>query len=103
MNEAAEVVTGRADANANIIFGAVIDESLDDELRVTVIATGFGAGRRRREPTRRVARTAGSKRRASPTSSRHPAVVKDDAASLGSSRIRDRSPSRRRLRGLRRD
>src|SRR2546421_937645 len=53
VNEAAEVVTGAADQNANVIFGAVIDDALDDEVRVTVIATGFGAGarrRRRREP-----------------------------------------------------
>ncbi len=48
VNEAAEVVTSAADANANVIFGAVIDESLGDEVRVTVIATGFGANRRRR-------------------------------------------------------
>jgi cell division protein FtsZ len=48
VNEAAEVVTGAADQNANVIFGAVIDENLRDEVRVTVIATGFGAGRRRR-------------------------------------------------------
>ena len=48
VNEAAEVVTGAADQNANVIFGAVIDESLKDEVRVTVIATGFGAQRRRR-------------------------------------------------------
>src|ERR687884_127122 len=48
VNEAAEVVTGAADQNANVIFGAVIDESLGDEVRVTVIATGFGAQRRRR-------------------------------------------------------
>jgi cell division protein FtsZ len=49
VNEAAEVVTSAADQNANVIFGAVIDESLKDEVRVTVIATGFGpAGHRRR-------------------------------------------------------
>src|SRR5213076_1906149 len=48
VNEAAEVVTGAADQNANVIFGAVIDESLEDEVRVTVIATGFGERRRRR-------------------------------------------------------
>src|SRR5438309_2266091 len=50
VNEAAEVVTSAADQNANVIFGAVIDDSLDDEVRVTVIATGFGgsgAARRR--------------------------------------------------------
>jgi len=51
VNEAAEVVTGAADQNANVIFGAVIDEALKDEVRVTVIATGFGPHRtRRRRP-----------------------------------------------------
>jgi cell division protein FtsZ len=60
VNEAAEVVTSAADQNANVIFGAVIDDSLEDEVRVTVIATGFGTTRRRRprqapatEPVRR--------------------------------------------------
>jgi cell division protein FtsZ len=48
VNEAAEVVTAAADQNANIIFGAVIDDAVSDEVRVTVIATGFGAPRRRR-------------------------------------------------------
>jgi cell division protein FtsZ len=48
VNEAAEVVTSAADQNANVIFGAVIDESAKDEVRVTVIATGFGPGRMRR-------------------------------------------------------
>ena len=48
VNEAAEVVTGAADQNANVIFGAVIDDSLSEEVQVTVIATGFGGrgGRR---------------------------------------------------------
>src|SRR5947199_449193 len=41
VNEAAEIISSAADANANIIFGAVIDDSLEDEVRVTVIATGF--------------------------------------------------------------
>ncbi len=53
VNEAAEVVTQAADANANIIFGAVIDEAMGSEVRVTVIATGFGQQRRRpRRPER---------------------------------------------------
>lgn len=41
VNEAADIVAEAADPDANIIFGAVIDESLQDEVRVTVIATGF--------------------------------------------------------------
>jgi cell division protein FtsZ len=48
VNEAAQVVTSAADQNANVIFGAVIDEGLSDEVRVTVIATGFGPARLRR-------------------------------------------------------
>src|SRR5438034_9443171 len=50
VNEAAQVVTSAADQNANVIFGAVIDDSLGQEVQVTVIATGFGGqgGRRRR-------------------------------------------------------
>jgi cell division protein FtsZ len=48
VNEAAEVVTSAADVNANVIFGAVIDDAMGDDVRVTVIATGFGGGRRRR-------------------------------------------------------
>jgi cell division protein FtsZ len=48
VNEAAEVVTSASDANANVIFGAVIDETRGDEVTVTVIATGFGGERRRR-------------------------------------------------------
>jgi cell division protein FtsZ len=41
VNDAAEIVHQAADESANIIFGAVIDESLTDEVRVTVIGTGF--------------------------------------------------------------
>jgi cell division protein FtsZ len=48
VNEAAEVVTSASDQNANVIFGTVIDEGMKDEVRVTVIATGFGATRKRR-------------------------------------------------------
>jgi cell division protein FtsZ len=46
VNEAAELIHSAADANSNIIFGAVIDEELGDEIRVTVIATGFDRSRR---------------------------------------------------------
>jgi hypothetical protein len=44
----AGVFSMAADQNANVIFGAVIDDQLKDEVRVTVIATGFGTQRRRR-------------------------------------------------------
>ena len=41
INEAAQMITQAADPEANIIFGAGIDENLEDEVRITVIATGF--------------------------------------------------------------
>src|SRR3954462_1626179 len=44
VNEAAELIHSAADANSNIIFGAVIDENMTDDIRVTVIATGFDHG-----------------------------------------------------------
>ncbi|GIW42118.1 MAG: cell division protein FtsZ [Candidatus Binatia bacterium] len=50
VNDAATLVQKLADEDANIIFGAVIDETLEDEVRVTVIATGFGEGSAARRP-----------------------------------------------------
>ncbi len=50
VNEAAEIVSEAADPEANIIFGAVIDESLQDEVLVTVIATGFEQKSTKAEP-----------------------------------------------------
>ena len=41
VNTAAEIVQRSADPEANIIFGAVIDESIDEDIIITVIATGF--------------------------------------------------------------
>lgn len=44
INEAAELVQKSVDPEANIIFGAVVDETLKDEIVITVIATGFNKG-----------------------------------------------------------
>src|SRR5689334_1760924 len=52
VNDAAEIVASAADQNANIIFGAVVDEQLGDHIRVTVIATGFETRPRSLEPSR---------------------------------------------------
>src|SRR5690606_27117697 len=41
VNEAAEIVISASDPDVNMIFGAIIDEDLKDEIKVTVIATGF--------------------------------------------------------------
>lgn len=50
INEAASLVQDAAHADANIIFGTVIDDSLGDEVRVTVIAAGFDATGPGRKP-----------------------------------------------------
>ena len=56
VNEAAKAVAEAAHQDANIIFGAMVDDKLEDQVWVTVVATGFGDERpRRREdaPTSR--------------------------------------------------
>jgi cell division protein FtsZ len=74
VNEAARAVQEAAHPDANIIFGAMLDEKLEDEVWITVVATGYGekrAPRSERSPLRepigepRVRRT------------REPAVVRD--------------------------
>lgn len=54
VQEAAELITQAADAGANIIFGAAIDPSMRDEVRITVIATGFGGNAAHRPAPQRV-------------------------------------------------
>jgi cell division protein FtsZ len=53
VNEAAEVVTGAADLNANVLFGAVIDDGMRGKVRVTAIATGFDKSLARERRDRR--------------------------------------------------
>jgi cell division protein FtsZ len=64
VNEAASVIRETAHEDVNLIFGAVIDEAMGDEVRITVIATGFDQDERqarrevavvRREPKEIVA------------------------------------------------
>ena len=61
INEAAQLVSESAHTDANIIFGAVIDDALGDEVRVTVIAAGFDGGmpKRREQAMNRPARRTG--------------------------------------------
>src|SRR3989344_2563606 len=48
VDEAAKIITRSVDSDAKIIFGAVVDDSMSDEVRITVIATGFEEGARKR-------------------------------------------------------
>nr|WP_272948503.1 cell division protein FtsZ [Kribbella sindirgiensis] len=62
INEAAQLVSESAHSDANIIFGAVIDDALGDEVRVTVIAAGFDGGMpKRREQAMNQARPQSSR------------------------------------------
>lgn len=57
VNEASSLIQEEADEDANIIFGTVIDQNLEDEIRITVIATGFDdMMKRRSEPVGNVTR-----------------------------------------------
>ena len=50
VNEAAEIIAQAAHPDANIIFGAVVDDALGDEVRITVIAAGFDRFEGERRP-----------------------------------------------------
>ena len=50
VNEAAEIVISASDPDVNMIFGAIIDEDLKDEIKVTVIATGFESKPMQQQP-----------------------------------------------------
>ncbi|KRF25289.1 cell division protein FtsZ [Phycicoccus sp. Soil803] len=68
INEAARLVQEAAHPEANIIFGAVIDDALGDEVRVTVIAAGFDGGAPlKRENDRAIGQIQGSQRAAQET------------------------------------
>ncbi len=74
VNEAAEVVRGAATDDTNIIFGATIDERLNGQVWVTVIATGLGGGHRR-SFTPSFAATAAPSRRSSGDDSELPSFL----------------------------
>ncbi len=73
INEAAALVSQAAHAEANIIFGAVIDDALGDEVRVTVIAAGFDGGMPKR-------RDSGTVLRREPAPQQSQAETRDEAS-----------------------
>jgi cell division protein FtsZ len=87
VNEAARAVAEAAHPDANIIFGAMVDEKLDDQVWVTVVATGFGEPRRRRHQEEPY----GSQSRSQPAP--EPARFREPAGEPRVSRVRE-SPSR---------
>jgi cell division protein FtsZ len=86
INEAAQLVADAAHPEANIIFGAVIDDALGDEVRVTVIAAGFDAGVPtpvRRVETRRVPEGEAAERSGPSPTSTTPAFTPSAPAAEG--------------------
>ena len=76
ISDAADVVANAVDPEANIIFGTVVDESLGDQVRITVIATGFSDSNVNRQdallaaqPSQRTAAASAEPQRTAPTAS----------------------------------
>jgi cell division protein FtsZ len=72
VNEAAKAVAEAAHPDANIIFGAMVDEKLDDQVWVTVVATGFGERPRRRRQEEPFSRSRPAEPETSPRDFREP-------------------------------
>jgi cell division protein FtsZ len=62
VNEASSLIQGEAHEDANIIFGTVIDENMGDEIRITVIATGFEDTTKKKQALSNVAQLGGFRR-----------------------------------------
>ncbi|MFF0449521.1 cell division protein FtsZ [Streptomyces sp. NPDC004609] len=92
INEAAQLVSEAAHPEANIIFGAVIDDALGDEVRVTVIAAGFDGGQ---PPVRheKVLGSASAKREDPPAGPSRTAEPARSTGGLGTVPVRDETPA----------
>jgi cell division protein FtsZ len=84
VNEAAKAVSEAAHPDANIIFGAMLDEKLDDQVWVTVVATGYTNGR----PRRREAAAPGIPELATPR-----ATLREPVGEPRFKRLRQREPT----------
>lgn len=62
VNEASSLIQAEAHEDANIIFGTVIDETMGDEIRITVIATGFDDGMKKKQVLSNVSHLGGFRR-----------------------------------------
>jgi cell division protein FtsZ len=91
INEAAAMVADAVHADANIIFGTIIDDALGDEVRVTVIAAGFDGGLPKRREETAVRRDAG--RAQAPAESRPAAGTAGAVASRRPERTEAAAPA----------
>jgi cell division protein FtsZ len=84
VNEAAKAVAEAAHPDANIIFGAMVDEKLDDQVWITVVATGYGDRKPRRDDR--------EPRRDEIGRASRPGALREPAGEPRVSRVRSRSP-----------
>ncbi|MFG3114012.1 cell division protein FtsZ [Streptomyces sp. NPDC048197] len=94
INEAAQLVSEAAHPEANIIFGAVIDDALGDEVRVTVIAAGFDGGQPPARRDQQAALSSPKREEPAPAASRpaappEPRTPASSFGGLGSVPVRD--------------
>ena len=97
VNEAAKAVSEAAHPDANIIFGAMVNEKLDDQVWVTVVATGYGDAKRqssRRAPAGRAARAARKRDAARPAHERGRRARAPDRSRPQGPRSRSHEPGR---------
>lgn len=96
INESASLVQESAHPEANIIFGTVIDDSLGDEVRVTVIAAGFDAGtptHKKLEPTKVGGRTEDAEPAPIPEKPAQPQIVESRAEPVQSTPVATPQPA----------
>jgi len=84
VNEASTIIQGAAHEDANIIFGAVLDEKMKDEVKITVIATGFKEAPHRRERVSAAAAAISSARTSSGYATPPPPVTVSASAAAAS-------------------
>jgi cell division protein FtsZ len=84
VSEASTLIQGEADDDANIIFGTVIDENMGDEIRITVIATGFEQGGKKRQSAPNVSHLSSYRQREDLST---PAFMRKDKAPLATQAV----------------
>jgi cell division protein FtsZ len=92
VNEAAKAVAEAAHPEANIIFGAMVDDDLEDNVWVTVVATGYGDAPARRESSGFGASRGGADRRSRVEPPRR--ALREPAGEPRVSRVRQTAPQR---------
>jgi cell division protein FtsZ len=80
VNQAAAIIREKAHPDANMIFGAVVDENMGDDLRITVIATGFENNQTRRQLIPQYTRSESTRRKTSPAAAQANGPQQDPAA-----------------------